>query len=265
MLFHFPTTFEPGLSSLLKAKQHPEANMDLSMLVLQKGESYTTESQKEIVAVLCSGTIHASVADLSEELHRDDVFYGEPMIVRSPATESITIKGLADRSEVLLVATANEKDFEPEIMRPADMLNPKEERARGLMNDSAIRIARTYFDRSNRPSTNFFIGEVVMAPGKWSSFPPHFHKETEFYFYKFLPENGYGYAEVGGEPHIVRQHSLTVMSNGEPHPQVTTPAYAEWYLWCIRLDDNQPLVTTFVPEHEWANDEDAKLYPDLKP
>jgi 5-deoxy-glucuronate isomerase len=53
------------------------------------------------------------------------------------------------------------------------------------------------------------------------------------------------------------------MCESEPHPQVTTPAYAEWYLWCTRLNDEQPLHTTFLPEHEWVNHPSAKLYPHL--
>lgn len=264
MIYHFPTVFDSGLNILLQSEQHPDANMDLAMLVLNEGQSYEATVGKEQVAVLCSGKINIQTAHLDEVLERSDVFHGEPIVIRTPSGTGITIKGLGERSEILLVATDNKKTFDAEIMYPQDMLNPSEERARGLMNDAAVRVARTYFDRSIRSNTNFFIGEVVMEPGKWSSFPPHYHPETEFYFYKFLPENGYGYAEVDGDVHKVKQHSLTVMSKGEPHPQVTAPAYAEWYLWCIRLDDHKPLVTTFVAEHEWANDPHSKLFPELK-
>lgn len=265
MICHFPKNFESGVNLLLNASRHPDINLDLGVVVLNKGETYTTPNEKEAIATLTSGEVQVQLGELDETLSRSDVFYGEPALAHAPAGCSITLTGLAESSEIIIVATNNANDFPPEIMRAADCLNPSEIRAVGLMNDSAVREARTYMDRSNRPHSNLFIGEVVMAPGKWSSFPPHFHKEPEIYFYKFLPDNGYGYAEVDHDVHIVRQHSLTAMTKGEGHPQVTTPAYAEWYLWCIRLDDNKQLVSTFVPEHEWANHPENKLYPELKP
>ncbi len=263
MKFQFPQHFEAGLTELLTAAKQPEGNMDFAALVLGPGERYQSRGKNEVLCIIGSGEVKATIKSGSAVLKRSDVFYGTPALVRVPDGEKFEIEGLADRSELFIIGTENKRSFEPEIMLTDDLLNPSEIRAVGLMNDSAVREARTYMDRSNRPETNFFIGEVVMAPGKWSSFPPHFHKETEIYFYKFLPENGYGYAEVAGDVEIVRQHSLTMMSQAEGHPQVTTPGYAEWYLWCIRLDDEKELVTTFIPEHEWANSKDAPLYPNL--
>lgn len=264
MLCHFPKTFEPGYNQLVSASRHPEINMDFAALVLKAGESYTAPEEKECVAVLCSGEVDADCAGRQERMQRSDVFYGEPVLIHVPDGMGFTVTGVAERSEMLIVATSNPRKFPAEIMRAADCLNASEIRAVGVMNDAAVREARTYMDRSNRSETNLFIGEVVMAPGKWSSFPPHFHLETEIYFYKFLPDNGYGYAELDGDVQIVRQHSMSVMTHGEPHPQVTAPGYAEWYLWFIRLDDHKQLVTTFVPEHVWSQDPDAVLYPQLK-
>ena len=219
MLFNFPQEFEPGLNWMLKASRHPEINMDFAALVLEKGDSYTSSVEKEAIAVLTNGQVKAKVGHLEDVLTRSDVFYGEPELIHVPDGTTFTVEGLAERSEILIIATSNSKTFEPEIMKAKDCLNPSEIRAVGQMNDSAVREARTYMDRSNRPDTNFFIGEVVMAPGKWSSFPPHFHKETEIYFYKFLPENGYGYAEVDRDVEIVKHHSLTAMTQGEGHPK----------------------------------------------
>ena len=265
MLLQFPKTFEPGLNVLLKAARHPEINMDFAALVIGTGETYEAPAEKESVAVLCSGEVTVTLCGRTETLTRSDVFYGEPVVIHVPDGTTFALTGVAERSELLIVSTANARPFEPEIMRAADCLNPAEIRGVGVMNDAAVRETRTYMDRQNRPETNLFIGEVVMAPGKWSSFPPHSHRETEIYFYKFLPENGYGFAEVDRTVHRVKQHALTVMSHSEGHAQVTAPAYAEWYLWCIRLQDDAPLVSQFLPEHDWANSPDARLYPDLQP
>ena len=70
--------------------------------------------------------------------------------------------------------------------------------------------------------------------------------EPEIYFYKFLPENGYGYAEVGDTVYKVHHNDATCMAHGVTHSQATAPGYAEYYIWAIRLRDNDPMVTTVV-------------------
>jgi hypothetical protein len=165
MIVHFPATFEPGINHLLKAKHHPQANIDLSLLVLQKGESYTSDIEKEVVAVLLSGHILAEVEVLSEELVRSDVFYGEPQVVHVPKSTAFTLTGRAARSEIMLVATCNPKRFKPAILHPLDMLSPKEIRGVGLMNDSAVRTAYKFLHRRNRYAPR----QVVKFP---SPLPP---------------------------------------------------------------------------------------------
>lgn len=131
------------------------------------------------------------------------------------------------------------------------------------MNECSTRMVRTFFDRSNCPETNFFIGEVVHFPGKWSSYPPHQHVEPELYYYKFLPENGYGLAEYGEDAYKVKNNDLTGMPCNVTHSQAAAPGYAEYYLWCIRLQDDKDIVTTVVKEHEWVTEEGAKYFPDI--
>ncbi len=265
MRFQFAPTFKPGCTTLLSDKAHPEINMNVTAIVLKQDESFHSEDDQERILVLCQGTVAVMLQHQKTILTRSDVFYGEPALVHVPPKVSFSVTGMAAYTELIMIATDNARDFQPRVMQACDCLNPKEIRAVGQMNDAAIREARTYLDRSTVPETNFFIGEVVMAPGKWSSFPPHHHPETEIYFYKFLPENGYGYAEVDGDVEIVRHHSLHAMVSNECHPQVTTPGYAEWYLWCIRLSDHEALNTQFDPEHSWLNDPDACIFPNCKP
>ena len=47
------------------------------------------------------------------------------------------------------------------------------------------------------------------------------------------------------------------------HSQAAAPGYAEYYLWCIRLQDDKNIVTTVVPEYEWVTKADAKYFPDI--
>ena len=50
------------------------------------------------------------------------------------------------------------------------------------------------------------MGEVVTAPGGWSSYPPHHHEQPEIYHYRFTEPQGYGHAECGDDVFKVRQY-----------------------------------------------------------
>lgn len=82
---------------------------------------------------------------------------------------------------------------------------------------------RTVFDHSNAPYANLVVGEVIGFPGKWSSYPPHWHPQPEIYFYRFLPENGYGFAELSEDVVKTHNNSTVLITKKETHPQTTAP------------------------------------------
>ncbi len=47
------------------------------------------------------------------------------------------------------------------------------------------------------------------------------------------------------------------------HAQAAAPGYAEYYLWCIRLQDDKNIDTIFVPEYLWVTAPDAKYFPEI--
>ena len=133
------------------------------------------------------------------------------------------------------------------------------DRGEGTMREASTRIVRTVFDYSNAPYSNMVLGEVIGFPGKWSSYPPHWHPQPEIYFYRFLPENGYGFAELSEDVVKTHHNSTVFITEKETHPQTTAPGYAMWYLWVIRHIDGDPYITpTFVPEHLWVTDPDKE-------
>ena len=83
------------------------------------------------------------------------------------------------------------------------------------------------------------------------------------YYYKFLPENGYGLAEYGDDAYKVKHNDLTGMPANVTHSQAAAPGYAEYYLRCIRLQDDKNIITTTVKEYEWVTAPDAKYFPDI--
>jgi 5-deoxy-glucuronate isomerase len=86
----------------------------------------------------------------------------------------------------------------------------------------------------------------------------------EFYYYRFLPENGFGLSLHGeNDAIVVRNGDTGCFPNGILHSQTTAPGYAEWYLWVIRLREDEPMETVEVGEHAWAGKPDAKYFPDI--
>lgn len=255
--------FQKGYNPITVEGDCTHMNMDLGELLMEKGDAVSYNEAKECIYVLVTGKVTFRWNGQEETVERNSCFHEDPILLHVPQNTPVEIVCQSDKAEVSIQRTTNPRKFEAKLMKSADLLCGSEERGAGLMNEASTRIVRTFLDRSNCPETNFFIGEVVSYPGKWSSFPPHTHVEPEIYFYKFLPENGYGYAEVGENVYKVHHNDATCMAHGVTHSQATAPGYAEYYIWAIRLRDDDAMVTTVVPEHAWVAEKDAKYFPDI--
>lgn len=255
--------FKRGYNAIVEQEKNAAMNMDFGVLSLSKGDCAECDADKERIYVLGGGTVTFRFGGQSQACTRNSRFHEDPIVLHVPARTPVHITCMSSEAELTVHRTTNSRTFEPKLLKSEDLLCASEQRGAGTMNEASTRIVRTFFDRSNCPETNFFIGEVVSFPGKWSSYPPHSHVEPEIYFYKFLPENGYGFAEMGDDAYKVRQNDMTLMANGVTHSQATAPGYAEYYLWVIRLQDNEDMVTNVVPEHAWAGEPGAKYFPEI--
>lgn len=255
--------FQKGYNALTVEGDKSQMNMDFGVLCMEKGDKVGCNEAKECIYVLVSGAVTFCWEGREEMVERKSCFHEDPILLHVPQNTGVQIVCVSDQAEVSIQRTKNPKSFAPKLMKSEDLLCGSEQRGAGLMNEASTRIVRTFLDRSTCPETNFFIGEVVSYPGKWSSFPPHTHVEPEIYYYKFLPEHGYGFAEVGDTVYKVRHNEATCMANGVTHSQATAPGYAEFYIWAIRLRDDAPMATIVAPEHAWVAQPDAKFFPDL--
>ena len=184
-----------------------------------------------------------------------------PWCLHVPAGQEIKITGVSENTEISVTMTENEKTFPAKLYTQEECRS--EHRGSGMMREASTRIVRTIFDKSNTEFSNLVIGEVIDYPGKWSSYPPHHHVQPEIYFYKFHPEQGFGYAELGENVLKVRNNDTVLIVNDETHPQTTAPGYAMYYIWVIRhLDGNPYINPVFVPEHLWVLDKEAKIWPE---
>jgi len=264
MQIKHPAPFSNGYEEIVSRKG-PNADMlmDFGHLSLAAGQSWTSQAGDERAFLLAGGEITFSWAGGahaagSSRAQRSSLFDEEPTVLSVPASSEVRIEATTE-AELYLVATSNAVDFEPRLYLPADCYG--EERGRGAMRGASTRIVRTVFDDTNAKLSNLVIGEVIGAPGRWSSYPPHHHPQPEIYHYRFLPTQGFGFAAIGHRPYLLGERDTILIRDTEDHPQVTAPGYAMWYLWFIRhLDGNRYAVQTFDPAHVWVAAPSADIW-----
>lgn len=226
--------------------------MNFGILRMKDGDVYENSDCLERAYLLVSGKVKLEYDGVTAEIERDNCFDYEPWVLHVSNNTAVKITALGE-SEWCVQSTDNENAFSSKLYTPEECAS--ENRGHGTMREASTRIVRTVFDHSNAPYANLVVGEVIGFPGKWSSYPPHNHPQPEIYFYKFNPENGYGFAELDEDVIKTHNNSTVLITKGETHPQTTAPGYAMWYLWIIRHLENDPYITPyFIPEHRWVTD-----------
>ena len=239
--------------------------MDFGILRLKKDQIENLVNQeKESAILLIQGEVTLSFAGQETTIKRGSCFNENPWVLHVPKNVDVKISGIADDSELSITQTTNDRVFAAKLYTPAECAS--EERGKGTLKETSTRIVRTVFDYSNASYSNLVVGEVIDHPGKWSSYPPHHHPQPEIYFYKFYPEQGYGFSELGEDVVKLRNNDTVKILDSATHPQTTAPGYAMYYIWVIRhLDGNpykSPEYPVFVPEHLWVTDKNAEFWPD---
>lgn len=254
-------SFKPGYNAISTMNElRPDMLMDFGILVLSTGEVFEDKKPLERAYLLVQGEVQLEWAGQKRNISRVNCFDECPWVLHVPSGVEVKITGVAPESELTVHRTDNSVSFDCKLFEPQDTKD--EYRGTGTMNETSTRIVRTVFDKSNAPWSNLILGEVINFPGKWSSYPPHDHPQPEIYYYRINPSNGYGYAELGEEVVKVRNNDVVFIEPGVTHPQVATPGYALWYMWVIRhLEDNVYITPRFLPEHLWAMEKDAVIWP----
>jgi 5-deoxy-glucuronate isomerase len=223
---------------------------ELSVLRLTSGQALESARPLERVFLLLHGTVRFTHGTTSVEAERTSLFDDGPWALHAPASARVEITARAD-AELILIQTENARNFPASVHSPQTCRS--ERRGEGTVGEAATRIVRTMFDDREAPLSNLVVGEVVAPPGKWSSYPPHHHPQPEIYYYRFNPENGFGFAMVGDQAFTVRSGDTILIRSGQVHPQAAAPGCAMWYLWSIRhLDGNRYGTPVYEAEHAWA-------------
>lgn len=247
---YFPCTYENGAYAFTR--------MDTGLHAFEPGQSLTWRDEaKEAAFLLLSGAVEFCLGGASYSARRADIFRQDPYCMHVPCGQAVTIRAL-EATEILLIATTNPADFSPVFYTP-DMV-----KSRYLGDDTlggtARRLIRDIFDYDNAPYSNLVVGEIINLPGRWSSYPPHWHRQPEIYFYKFDKPQGFGACFMGDNAYSIRHNSFAAIPGGLCHPQCTAPGYAMYYAWIIRHLENDPWnERNYAPEHDWLNQPGADI------
>ncbi len=234
--------------------------MDFGILVLDEGETYEDAEGKEKAYLLLKGGVVFEWDGERAEARRDSFFDENPVALSVPSNTAVKVTSLSADTQICITRTYNDRQFSSRYYSKEDCRS--EMRGRGTMGETSTRIVRTIFDYTNARESNLVLGEVITYPGKWSSYPPHHHPQPEIYYYRFLPEQGFGFAMLGDEVVKVHDHDTVVIDNVS-HPQTAAPGYAMFYVWVIRHIDGNPYITPiFEAGHTWVTDKNARIWPD---
>ena len=264
MTYMEPKALHPGYNPYIDtAVDDYGPQMDVGLLILEPGDSYSIhESEKETAVLLWSGDVTLTWGGNQTQLSRVDCFGHPGYCLLAGCGEAVTITA-ATHSEFYIQKTINTVPFPAVLYTPENTL-VQHAGANGELLGAMKREIITYFDYDNAPFSNMVLGEVLNCPGKWSSYPPHHHPQPEVYFYRFDYPDGFGAGFANGEIFKTGHNGLAVINHGF-HSQTAAPGYAMCYAWGIRHLDGDPWDKTRIdePEHAWLWKADANdhIYP----
>ena len=229
-------------------------------------DTFSLNNELEKAILLMHGNVSLTWNENTIKIIRNSFFDDNPTVLLVPSAVQVKITCLNSESELCIVETKNGKQYPYKLFTAEECLT--EQFGKGTLRETSTRDVRTIFDKKNMPESNLVLGEVINYPGKWSSYPPHGHNQPEIYYYRFLPEQGFGFAMDGmDKAHVINNGDALFVLNGAPHSQTAAPGYAMYYIWAIRHLDGDPYgpeePRKFIPEHTWVMDakNNSKIWP----
>jgi len=239
--------------------KHNKMKMDFGTLKLKAGEEINLiHEKKETALLLMVGKVKVNWESDEKLCHRNSCFDEGPHALHVSKDVMISIKAESE-SELLVQRTTNERSFDSKYYGPSDCV--ENIFGDGVMDGTARRVVRDIFNYDNAPYSNMVMGEVINYHGRWSSYPPHHHRQPEIYFYRFSEPQGFGCSIIGEDVYKIENNSTAIIDGGLVHPQVTAPGYGMYYCWMIRHLDNDPWRDRIDdPKHAWLRDEEAIIW-----
>lgn len=238
-------------------KIHATMLMNIKVKRLKEGESYDLMDDKnETAFLLLKGQVTFNYCGESvTTAYRESPFVKTPYALHVCKGTKVTVKAEKD-SEIIIQQTDNHRTFDAVYYTPEKCLY--QEFGQKQWGGTGQRTCATMFDLSNAPYSNMVLGEVFHNPGKWSSYPPHYHPQPEVYYYQFDYPQGFGAAFMGDDVQKSTDGSFLCVEPNNAHQQVCAPGYTMYYVWMIRHIDGDPWDKTriYEEEHEWLANAD---------
>jgi len=231
----------PGANPLTDAGAELVA---FSRLVLSAGQSYSgAAAGHEMLAVILSGQCTIGVSGQKEYavVARQDPFSAKPHALYLPPALQYAITAETDL-EVGLCSARGDSRGEPVLIEPAQI----EEGVWGVSNYATRYRMILPPHPASSPAKQLIAGETVTPSGHWSTYPPHKHDESnlpvesrheEIYFFKVVPEDGFGLMRVYDYSGLdqcftIRNNTALSVPHGF-HTMVSVPGCEIYALWFV--------------------------------
>ena len=234
---------------------HPEMLQDIRVYRMKKGQELTFGREDgETAILLTEGTVTFAWNGNTAIGSRKNVFDQPPYCLHICKGMTAKITAEEDDSEILVQSTDNDREFEAHFYTAEEC--KIELMGAEQWEGTAKREVLTIFDYQNAPYSNMVIGEVITKAGRWSSYVPHSHPQSEVYYYKFDHPQGFGAAFTGDQAFKITDGTALCIPGGLTHPQAAAPGYNMYYCWMIRHLDGNPWTSRDVdPVHAWLLEE----------
>jgi 5-deoxy-glucuronate isomerase len=230
------------------------------LLRLQAGEEFVQPAAAEETALVFlggSGSVVGERFQFPDIQGRNNVFDGKATTVYLPSGNAFSVRAKTGL-EIAVCQAPSCRGGAPVLITPDRV------REASLGKDNWKRTAYMLVDE-NVPAQYLFIGEAIVPPGNWSSFPPHRHDKDdlpeevdmeEVYFFRFDPPQGFGIQKIytdnrSVDETITVQENDTVLIPEGYHPVVNAPGYSMYYLW-IMAGVNRRFLSRPDPAHAWV-------------
>ncbi len=261
MNYKHPWSPTPGLSQIVKPGDAGLQQIHFAMLCLKAGEQFTAEAQdKETALIVLSGTcaVRGGGFNFEQLGNRQDVFSGKPATAYLPAGNGYTVEAATD-VEVAVCQADSDRPGKPLCVAPQDVKEV------AIGKDNWTRTAYLVVG-DEVPAHHLFIGEALVPPGNWASFPPHRHDEDalpdeidmeEIYFFRFDRPDGFGIQKIYTDDRsidetITFEENDTLLIPEGYHPVVAAPGYAMYYLWIMAGPNHRKFLSRQDPAHRWV-------------
>ncbi len=252
--------FGPGVTEITRLdEREDETGIAFAIVKLTAGDELELVTERETAWLLMDGVLDVRAGDASARWARASLFDELPSALHAGAGAAVAMHAVTP-AELARYETASARPFASKLYAPEDVRD--EHRGKGQVRDASYRFVRTIFDATNAdPAGELVLGEVITMPGRWSSYPPHHHRQPEIYHYRFTRPEGYGHAELGESVRKVRQNDTIKIFHPNDHAQVAAPGYGMYYSWVIRHLPGDPYDRPeFAAEHAWVMEADAKAW-----